>query len=171
MPTDSQLTPRQAVIFGSICIACALTPILAGLRMISTWPTAGTPGWVAVCSGVVFLFAGLIFLSDAAAGGLGPNGLLLETAPAWVKPFQWVAGLAIVASSASVMSWVAFGSGERHFSSQMSLPFVTIRSSSGDTTGRWAFGIMAVAMWLMVAAILVRTARDALAKRRGKRAT
>lgn len=139
-------------------------PILAGLRIIPVRPTSNTPGWVVVSIGLAFLFAGIILFSDAAAGGTGPDGQLLDTAPAWVKPFQSVMALAIAATLASIASWIAFGSGERHFSMSISLPFIAARKLGGDTMGRWAFGIGAVLILCVIAGVLVSVARKALAK-------
>jgi hypothetical protein len=154
---------------GVVFIAFSLMPILSGLRLIPVHPTDGTPGWVVISAGLVFLFAGAILLSDAAAGGLGPNGQLFDTAPSWVKRVQWVLGLAITVSFASISSWIAFGSGERHFTSSFSLPFIAARGPSSEASGRWAFGIGAVILWCVIAAILVSTVRKALAKRAGDR--
>jgi hypothetical protein len=164
MPTRSQLTPRTALLFGLVCIAFALIPILAGLGIIPVKTSDGTPAWVAVGAGLLFLFAGAILLSDAAAGGTGPDGQLLATAPAWVKPFQWVMGFAIMSMFASIFSWIAFGSGERHFQGSISLPFFSTHSPSSETEGRWAFGIGAVIMWCVVAGVVASTARKALAR-------
>lgn len=166
MQSRSQLTPRGAVIFGLVSIACSLMPILGGLGLLSAKPTAGTPGWVVVVSGLAFLFAGLILLSDAAAGGLGPDGEMLGPIPPWVKPFQAVMGFAVASAIASTASWVAFGSGERHFQTSISLPFFATRSSGSDTTGRWAFGIGAVLMWCVIGGVLVSAARKRLARNR-----
>lgn len=165
MPTDTKLSPKSAVFFGLVCIAASLIPILAGLGIIPIKPTDGTPRWVGVCCGLAFLFAGFVLFSDAVDGVLGPDGQVLDTAPAWVKSFQAVMGLGIVASLASVTSWVAFGPGERHFQTTVSLPFVTMHPKSSDSLGRWVFGFMAVLMWCMVAGALVHGARN-LAKAR-----
>jgi hypothetical protein len=164
MPTETKLSPKRAVVFGLVCIAASLVPILAGLGKIPIKPTDGTPGWVGVCCGLAFLFAGFILFSDAVDGVLGPDGQVLDSAPAWVKSFQAVMGFAIVTSLASVTSWVAFGSGDRHFQSSISLPFVAYRTSSSDSVGRWVFGFMAVIMWCMIGGALIRGARNALAK-------
>lgn len=166
MRSRSQLSVRGAVLFGLLSIACSLIPILGGLGLLTAKPAAGTPGWVVVVSGLAFLFAGLILLSDAAAGGLGPDEQMLGPIPTWVKPFQAVMGLAVAVAIASAASWVAFGSGERHFQTSISLPFISTRSSGGDTMGRWAFGIGAVIMWCVIGGVLVRAALKAFAKNR-----
>lgn len=149
---------------GVVFIAFSLMPILSGLRLVPVRPTAGTPGWVAISAGLMFMFAGAILLSDAAAGGLGPDGQLLTTTPPWIRRFQWILGLAITVSFASIATWVAFGSGERHFSSSISLPFVAVRGASSETTGRWVFGCAAVVLWCVIAAIMVSAARKAIVR-------
>lgn len=154
---------------GVVFIAFATLPILVGLRLIPVRPTDGTPGWVAICAGLGFLFAGAVLLSDAAAGGLGPDGQLLDAAPPWVKRFQAVMGLAIAVTLASIASWVAFGSGERHFSLSVSLPFMAARGAGSETMGRWVFGFGAVLIWIVIAGVLVSAAGKALAKHEGDR--
>lgn len=166
MPTNSRLSPLGAVLFGLLFVVPALIPILGVLGILPTGPINGTPSWVGVAIGSAFLLAGLILFSDAAAGGLGPDGQLLDSAPKWIRSFQRVTGLVIVVSLALVMSWIAVGSGERHFQSSISLPFVTIHSRSSDATGRWAFGIAAALMWCAVAHTLISAIRKAVARGR-----
>ena len=54
---------------------------------------------------------------------------------------------------ASVFSWVAFGPGEREFSGGASAGGVGVSGKVGAGAGRFAFGIGAVMMWVIVAAI------------------
>src|SRR6185437_64983 len=58
MPNQPQLTARGASLMGVVFIAFSLIPILGRLRAIRVQPTDGTPGWVAICAGLGFLFAG-----------------------------------------------------------------------------------------------------------------
>jgi hypothetical protein len=164
MTSSSQLTPRGAAIFGLVFIASSAVPILGGFGVIPIHPTAGTPMWVGVICGVAFFLAGMVLLSDAVAGGTGPDGQLLDTAPRWVRPFQQMVGLSIALILAVVASWIAFGSGERHFSSTIALPFVTVHPATGDKVGRWAFGFGAVLMWIVIATVVAGAARKALAR-------
>ena len=152
------LTPRAAVLLGLLCIVVAAMPILAGLHVIPVKPTAGTPGWVGVGVGLMFLFAGVTLLADAAAGGTGPNGELPPNAPPAFHAVQSILGLGIVVAMAAVFSWIAFGPGERHFSTTISIPFVAWRPS-GDTMGRWAFGIVAVLIWTVITFAIVVSMR------------
>lgn len=151
---------------GAVFIACGLIPLLAGLGILPVRRTTGTeaPGWIGVSIGLAFLFAGAVLLSDAVAGGLGPDGQLRDDAPQWVKRFQSVMGLAIAVTLATITSWVAFGPGERHFSMSVSLPFIAAGKAGGDTLGRWAFGFGAVFIWVAIAGTLVSAARKAIAK-------
>lgn len=149
--STQSLTPRGAVALGLVCIAAAAMPILGGLGLISVKPTPGTPGWVGVGAGLMFLFAGVTLLADAAAGGIGPDGQLPSNAPAGFHVVQSMMGLGIVALMAAISSWIAFGAGERHFSTTISIPFVAWRLGSADTLGRWAFGIAAVLLWCAIA--------------------
>jgi hypothetical protein len=78
-----------------------------------------------------------------------------------------VLGLAIAVTLATIASWVAFGSGERHFSMSVSLPFIAAGKAGSDTLGRWVFGFVAVLTWIVIAGTLISVARKALAKRDG----
>jgi hypothetical protein len=148
--TTQSLTPRGAVLLGLLCIVIAAVPILGGLRLIPIRPTPGTPGWIGIGLGLMFLFTGATLLVDAAAGGIGPNGELPQGASPGFHVAQSILGLGIVAAMAAVFSWVAFGPGERHFSTTVSLPFGAWRPQ-GDTMGRWAFGVAAVLVWGAIA--------------------
>jgi hypothetical protein len=151
---------------GVMFIACALVPVLAGVGILPVRQSthSDAPVWIAVSIGLAFLFAGAVLLSDAVAGGLGPDGQLRADAPRWIKRFQSVMGLAIAVTLATITSWVAFGPGERHFSASVSLPFIAASKGGGDTAGRWAFGFGAVLIWTLIAVTLVGAARKAIAK-------
>ncbi len=154
---------------GILFIGCGLIPALAGLGTFSVRGSAGTdaPSWIGVSVGLAFFLAGLILLSDAAAGGTGPDGQLRDDAPPWIRRLQSVLGLAIAVTLATIASWVAFGSGERHFSMSVSLPFIAAGKAGSDTLGRWVFGFVAVLTWIVIAGTLISVARKALAKRDG----
>ena len=166
MPSRSQLSARGAAVMGVIFIACALIPVLAGLGILPSrrGATAEAPGWIGVVIGLAFFLAGLVLLSDAVAGGTAPDGQLRDDAPGWIKRFQSVVALAIAATLATITSWVAFGSGERHFSMSISLPFMAAGRAGSDKLGRWVFGFVAVLMWIVIAGTLISAARKAIAK-------
>ena len=154
MTTESKLTPRGSVILGLACAAMSALPILGGLGVIDLKLTPGTPRWVGVGAGAVFLLAGLTLIVDGASGAIGPDGQLKTDAPAWVHAFQSLMGLGIVGMMGAIASWIAFGPGERHFST-ISLPFAWWHPTSGDSAGRWAFGIAAVLIWCIIAGVIV----------------
>jgi len=66
---------------------------------------------------------------------------------------------------ATIASWIAFGKGEHHFTTTLSLPFMWARQSDSDASGRWAFGACAVLLWIVVLAVCVKTFRRLLAPR------
>lgn len=156
--TTQSLSPRGAVLLGLLCIGVAAVPILSGLHLTPVKPTPGTPAWIALAVGLMFLFAGVTLLADAAAGGIGPNGELPQNAPPAFHLVQSILGLGIVIAMAAVFSWVGFGPGERHFSTTVSLPFGTWKPK-GDTMGRWAFGAAAVLMWSAITIAVIASMR------------
>ncbi len=66
----------------------------------------------------------------------------------------------------SMATWIAFGRGERHFSETVVLPFVAFGSGGGELTGRIAFGIAALAIWVIAIAGTVAALKKHLARLR-----
>ena len=163
---QSQLTPRGAILLGLACVVMSAMPILGGLGVIDLKLTPGTPPWVGVGAGVVFLLAGITLVVDGASGTIGSDGQWAKDAPAWVHVFQSLMGLGIVGMMGAIASWIAFGPGERHFSTTISLPFAWWHSSSGETSGRWAFGIAAVLIWCIIAGVIVVSLRRLIVRAR-----
>jgi len=166
MPQQSQLNPRSAVTFGLVCVAVSVLPILGGLGVIDMKLTPGTPRWVGVGAGCTFLLAGITLIVDGTSGAIGPDGQLSNDAPAWLHVFQSLMGLGIVGTMGAIASWIAFGPGERHFSTTISLPFGWWHPPSGETTGRWAFGIAAVLIWCIIAGVIVVSIRRLIVRAR-----
>ena len=165
MSTRTQLTPRGAALLAVVCVACAVFPILGGLRIIPVRLADGVPGWIVVAAGSTFLLAAGALAVDALAGGIGPDGDIPANAPSSLRTAQGLCGFGIVVLFAVITSWIAFGPGERHFSIAISLPLAWIRARSGDTAGRWAFGTAAVMLWLVVILTCVNTLRRVAASR------
>jgi hypothetical protein len=141
-PASTSLTPRAAVLYGLLCMLCGAYPILVGFGVVHVRADPGTRPWVAVAMGSMFILAGLAIINGyAVAGGAQADGSLADSAPLWARVTQYVLGLAIVGLMFAVFAWVAFGSGERHFSSSISLPFVSTSVRSSEHSGRIAFGI------------------------------
>lgn len=152
MAGSSSLTPRGALILGLLFAACGIAPILSGLGAIPIRPTADTPGWVAVCAGVVFVLGGAAVINGyAIGGGAGADGDLPTNTPFGVRLVQYLIGLFIVGLMTVISGWIAFGPGERHFSTTVAGPFFARRWAGGDLSGRIAFGagtVLLVAMFL-----------------------
>lgn len=165
MATRTQLTPRGAALLALVCVAAGMFPILGGLGVVPIRLENGTPGWLAVAAGSTFLLAAGALVVDALAGGVDAGGDLPPgTSPA-LRAAQHACGFGIVVLFAVITSWIAFAKGERHFTTTLSLPFMWTRRTSGDASGRWAFGAAAVLLWLIVLAVCAKSLRRLVAAR------
>lgn len=151
-PTGSrvnQLSPRGAVVVGILCMICGLFPVLAGLGVFHARPAPGVQPWVVIAAGSMFILAGLAIINGyAVAGGAQANGDLSDNAPFAARVVQYVLGVSIVGLMFAVFAWTAFGPGERHFSSSISIPGLSASGHSSDRSGRIAFGIASVLIGL-----------------------
>jgi hypothetical protein len=119
-----------------------------------------------VAAGSVFLLASALLFVDAAAGGTNADGTLPANAPPVLRVLQSAAGLSIVTLMAVMATWIAFGRGERHFSTTISLPFLVYQPKHSDLTGRVAFGIAALLIWVIVIAGTVAALKKHLTRLR-----
>lgn len=159
-PNANQLSPRGAIIVGIFCMVCGAYPVLAGLGVVHGRPAPGVQPWVAVAAGTMFILAGLAVINGyAVAGGAQANGDLSASAPFIARVTQYVLGIAIIGLMFAVFAWVSFGSGERHFSSSLSLPGLSVSSQSSERSGRIAFGIAAVIIGLFFVFAVVSGAK------------
>ena len=124
------------------------------LAVAGVLPSKGeqAPAWVVACAAAIFVLAGGLLVLRSFMGGDMNDRELPRDAPFWLRTIYYVAGLGIVAALATVGTWVAFGPGERAFSS--SIPFLG-SGPANPWVGRAAFGIGAVLAWLffIVAAV------------------
>ena len=144
-PTGSrvdQLSPRGAIVVGIIFMICGVFPVLVGLGVVHAPPAPGVQPWVVIAAGSMFILAGVAIINGyAVAGGAQANGDLPDSAPFAARVLQYALGVSIVGLMFAVFAWVAFGPGERHFSSSMSIPGLSVSGHSSDRSGRIAFGI------------------------------
>ena len=162
MASQTQVSPLWAVIIGLVCTAFGVVMILGGLGVLALTPAADgpSPPWVLVCAGLMFVFVGAaVIVGFAVAGGSGPDGDLPAGTPFSVRLIQYVLGLGAVGSMTAVFTWIAFGPGERHFSTTAVLPFMVHRGASDDTSGRVVFGIGAVLIGIFLLTLGVSGAR------------
>jgi hypothetical protein len=162
-------TPRGAIVLGIIAMLCGVYPVLVGLGVVHVRPTPGAQPWVAVAAGSMFILAGLAIINGyAVAGASRVDGSLPDSAPFFVRVTQYVLGVGIVGLMFAVCAWIAFGSGERHFSSSISLPFWSSSGRSSERSGRIAFGTAAGFMGLFLVLSIVNGAQSLWrASRRG----
>jgi hypothetical protein len=153
----SQLSRRGAVLMGLLFVICGLPALLIGLGIVSSANVEpGTPMWVVICAGLLFVVAGFAIILDfAIADGVGPDGDFKPGTPFAIRLGNFVLGMTIVGLMIAIFGWVAIGRGPRHFSSTVSLPFMAARGASGEMSGRIAFG---AATLLMVAMFVGCTA-------------
>jgi hypothetical protein len=103
------------------------------------------PQWVLVTCGVIFICAGLAVLSSTWSRHARP---------------QPVFGIAILLGLTAVANWVAFGPGERRFTSTTSIGSSTSAPRPvDDLTGRIVFGTGAILLDGILVAIVVRRLR------------
>jgi hypothetical protein len=145
---------------GLVCVALGCPPILIALGVVPGELTPGTPAWVGVAAGLVFVFAGAsVIVGYAVAGGVGPDGDLPAGTSLAVRAIQYLLGFCIVGLLESIAAWVAFGPGERHFSSTFTWPFGVKSGPTSDREGRVVFGAGAVAIgmfWVVLTIVSVR---------------
>jgi hypothetical protein len=156
----NQLSPRGAIIVGILFVLCGTYPVLAGIGVVHGRPAPGVQPWVVVAAGSIFILAGLAVINGyAVAGGSQANGDLAANAPFIAKVTQYLLGSAMVGLMFAVFAWVSFGSGERHFSSSISIPGLSASGQSSERSGRIVFGIATVCIGLFFAFAVVDGAK------------
>lgn len=120
-----------------------------GLDWVPYDPTkVHAPKWVIVVCGLVFVCAGLAVLNATWRRSEQPQP-------------QPIFGIAILIGLTLVCNWVAFGEGERRFTSTTSINDIVVDSRPVDEgTGRFVFGIAAVILDLVLVAIAVNRLRQ-----------
>jgi hypothetical protein len=100
------------------------------------------PNWVLVVAGLMFISAGFVMLCTT-----------------WNRyaRLQTLFGLVIRVGLTLICHWVAFGAGERHFTSNTTFNGVKVDSRAVDEgNGRLVFGIGAIILDVVLAAMLVK---------------
>ena len=154
----TQLSPGAAIAIGVFMGAMGILVMLIALGTFSERHLSdGTPPWVAIVAGMMFVMGGLaMIVGYGIAGGVAPDGSLPLGTPLTVCIVQNALGLGIAAMLALIASWVAFGPGVRHFTG--TAPFIS--GAVKETLGRAVFGIGAVLIWIFVAATIVVTVKQ-----------
>jgi hypothetical protein len=127
--------------------------VLRSLEVFGPIPTSPDgPAWLGVLFGIVFLAGSSSALIKIFFGGdnLNESGIP-QSAPFIVRIFYNGLALTIVVGLGALFTWVAFGPGERQFSGSGAF--------LGAGVGRAAFGLAAIAVWLVLAWCGVRWIR------------
>jgi len=135
-------------------MALGLLTILTSANVIPVPDsTFEAPRWIVGCVGLSFLLAGAavtLARPGAAPGTIAANPY-----------FGGAAGLVLVL----ILNWIAFGSGPRHFSGGIALPFVSWSTSPSEWAGRAAFGFGAFIADVIVVWVFARNVRKAFDSR------
>jgi len=141
---------------GLLFAGFGVLPILGSLGIVPLRNELGVPGWVGVCTGLLFVLAGAGIINGyAVAGGAGADGDLPRGTPFAVRLIQYLLGLGVAGLLTTIIGWVAFGPGERRFSISLYVPFLAERWAGDDTFGRLAFGIGAALMFAIFVALAI----------------
>ena len=145
MGNDPKPIPLAVILlFGPVCVLAGAAILAAALGYI---PMAASrhpvPAWWILVCGLIFLCSGLLLLlariSRRLAGAFGVTATL---------------------SFVLLFNWIAFGPGERSFTSKTSTSIGTRTTQDvSETEGRIVFGIFAGAMDLLIAYGMVMSLR------------
>ena len=155
---------------GLITALIGTLPLLAAMGVLPTRPPAAgdAPAWVGAAIGLAFFLAGIMTMVRGFAGAVDSSGELPQAAPRALRVFYDLLVMPIPVLLALLLSWVAFGPGERHFSTSFGFGGIGIATSGGgEIMGRVAFGFAAVLAWLFVGFGIVTLARRRISSPEG----
>jgi len=144
-PREKPIPAVVKWLFGPVMLAAGGLGLAAACGLIPLGSSrASVPMWIIGAIGLSFAAMGLV--------------LLLDGIEAFMRIRCWLAFVFLV-SFASVFNWVAFGPGERHFTTRTSVGSgaigVTTVGEGGELGGRIAFGVFAVLLDLLIASPLI----------------
>ncbi|MBY0497527.1 MAG: hypothetical protein K2Y23_25260 [Cyanobacteria bacterium] len=169
--SSQQLSPGTAIVIGALMIVIGSFPVLIGAGVIDAGPTDGTPGWVLIATGLMFVCGGFAMIAGyAAAGGAALDGDLPPDAGIGLRAVQFFLGVCITGSLLAILSWIAFGEGERRFSATLWWPFGRHSIATNERQGRIVFGIAALGIGAFLIALICVSVRRLRRAIRGRRA-
>ena len=154
--------PKTGILMGTAFTAAGLMIVFIALDWIHVDPSSiHAPRWVLAVCGGIFALPGIgmlyyAFVNLAGGGGRAGAGRAGRGARDGPPVLLKLIGLTVTVGMAAVFGWVAFGSGERHFSGGIGLGPIHLGGSSSGAGGRVVFGIGAVligalAVWGVIA--------------------
>jgi len=163
-----QTTNKFHIALGLLTMAIGTMPLLTLMGILPTRPPApgDAPAWVGLAIGLAFFLAGIMVIVRSFAGADDSSSELPSAAPRWLRVFYDLLVMPIPVLLALLFSWVAFGPGERHFSTSVGFGGIGIATPGGsDMLGRVVFGFAAVLAWLFVGFGMLTLARRWLPRR------
>jgi len=157
--TAGRKRDRSLLAIGAVFAGAGVYFVLVGLGLAASPSRLYGPDWLALATGLVFLAGGISVTVRGWLAVPDHQSNLPADAPRAAVAIQWIAALVIIVALASIGSWIAFGSGDRAFATN-----VPLQGSLRETVGRVAFGIGAVITWLLAAAVAARGIRRILRK-------
>ena len=157
-----QTANKIHIAMGLLAMAVGTIPLLAVLGILPTRPPApgDDPAWIGGAIGLAFFLAGVVAIVRGFAGADDSSGELPQTSPRPLRAVYDLIAMPIPVLLAMLLSWVAFGPGERHFSVAGGSGGMGIATTGGgDIVGRVAFGFGAVFAWLFVGYAVLSLAR------------
>jgi hypothetical protein len=125
---DKQLSPGQAIAVGTIVFVTGCLIVLLGLGVLPTDPAKmHAPGWIIAAAGLVFVLGG-----TSVFNGYAPAKHPCSTS------IQYFLGIGIIVLMLIISGWIAFGPGERHFTSSSTF---SPESPVSERSGRTVFGL------------------------------
>jgi hypothetical protein len=142
---DAPIPSTVKWLFGPVMLAAGVLELVAAFGLIGFDASRlHAPLWLLGALGVAFISVAPV--------------LMLDGIEALKRLKGWLA-LVFLVSLASIFHWVAFGPGERHFTTRTSVAFgaggVMTASDGHESGGRIAFGVFAALLDLLIASPLI----------------
>jgi hypothetical protein len=155
MDRQVQSSATSTVVYGLLAAAMGLLYMLYALGILGSQrrSDSGDPHWLGFVFGLIFLLGGTAVVIQTITKRAGSSA---ETGPAAMPPsldlLRHVMAFVIVGLLGVVASWVAFGSGQRHFAGSGAI--------FGETGGRILFGVGAALVWAVLLAVSISAVRS-----------
>lgn len=149
------------IALGVVSAAVGTLPLLAVLGILPTRPAhAGdAPAWIGAAIGLALFLGGIVSIVNGLAGAGNSSGELSAVAPRAERAIYKAMGVAITLLLAALLTWVAFGPGERSFSVSGGGAMSVGISHGSLIMGRAAFGFVAILAWLFIGGVMAFKAR------------
>jgi hypothetical protein len=143
---------KTAIASGILAAVMGLFIVLSAIGIIPSRMAAGVERWIGVVAEMAFVCGGFAVVIQTCVRVTPERGSeLTPGTPFWVRTTLHLLSLAIVVSLATIGTLVAFGTGERKFSS--TIPFLPVWLN--EPLGRTVFGFGAMLTWFILIVMMV----------------